>query len=363
MIRFVTAMAFALFLGAFGLATSALAQGRELSLADILIALRSKKAVIDEKNRILAEAVRERGITFSLTPEIEKELGTTGARPELISAIRERNPKPKKDPLAEVAATLAEPQSVQPEVKIPVAEVKPAPPPPDFAFYRGRATKALNENDLDSALKELDKAAELKPGDATILYDRGFIYLAREQNQAALEQFSRAIEADPKRLLSFFNRGIVRERLGLSDDALADYEKAAEIDPKDEPSKNAVERLRKAKADAAAAEAAKAEAAKVAAEKVKIPMVVSVGPLNSYATRLALPLYPPLEKRMGTQGTVIVLVSLDETGTVTSAKAVDGPKQLRAAAEYAVKASKFRPVERDGKKVAASGSISFKFTL
>ena len=40
------------------------AQSRELTLADIIIALRSKKAVIEEKNRILAVAVKERGITF-----------------------------------------------------------------------------------------------------------------------------------------------------------------------------------------------------------------------------------------------------------------------------------------------------------
>src|SRR3954470_8147867 len=65
-------------------------QGRQLSLADILIALRSKKAEIDEKNRILADAVKERGITFALTPEIEKELDSTGARMDLIAAIRSK---------------------------------------------------------------------------------------------------------------------------------------------------------------------------------------------------------------------------------------------------------------------------------
>ena len=44
-----------------GLATTAAAQGKELSLADILIGLRSKKAVIDEKNKILADAVKQAG--------------------------------------------------------------------------------------------------------------------------------------------------------------------------------------------------------------------------------------------------------------------------------------------------------------
>src|ERR1700755_1932496 len=62
----------------------------QLSLADILIALRSKKADIGEKNKILADAVKQRGITFSLTPEIEKELDGTGAANDLIAAIREK---------------------------------------------------------------------------------------------------------------------------------------------------------------------------------------------------------------------------------------------------------------------------------
>src|SRR6476646_5751529 len=70
------------------------AQSRELSLADILIALRSKKADIGQKNKILADAIKQRGITFSLTPEIEKELDGTGAANDLIAAIREKMPPP-----------------------------------------------------------------------------------------------------------------------------------------------------------------------------------------------------------------------------------------------------------------------------
>ncbi len=347
----------AFFLGLVGLTTSAAAQGRELSLADILIALRSKKAVIDEKNKILADAVKQRGITFALTPEIEKELGSTGARPELISAIRDKNPKPKKDPAAEVAATLAEPKPVTVE---PVA--KPIPPP-DFVFYRERATKAIASTDLDAALINLDKAAEFKPGEASLFADRGLIHFRREQNDAALEQFSKAIEANPKDLWSYFNRGMVKERLGKIADAFSDYEKASELDPADDSAKAAVARLRKVQSDAAVAEAAKVEADRKAAELAKLPLVVSVGPLNEYATRLSVPVYPPFEKRKGTQGTVRVMIALDAGGVILSAKAVDGPRMLWAAAEYAAKNSRFKPIVRDGRPVAVSGSISYKFTL
>src|SRR5262245_34607971 len=68
----------------------------QLSLADLLIGLRSKKLSLPEKNKILTEAVRERGITFALAPGIEKELVATGAQQDLVAAIREKSPAPPK---------------------------------------------------------------------------------------------------------------------------------------------------------------------------------------------------------------------------------------------------------------------------
>ncbi len=50
-VRLTLAVLATFFISMIGFATSAAAQGKELSLADILIGLRSKKAVIDEKNR------------------------------------------------------------------------------------------------------------------------------------------------------------------------------------------------------------------------------------------------------------------------------------------------------------------------
>src|SRR5687768_1971760 len=72
------------------LGSSVHAQSPQLSLADLLIGLRSKKASLPERNMILTEAVRQRGVTFAMTPEIEKELETTGASPSLVDAIRQK---------------------------------------------------------------------------------------------------------------------------------------------------------------------------------------------------------------------------------------------------------------------------------
>lgn len=330
------------------------AQGRELSLADILIALRSKKAVIEEKNKILVDAVKERGITFTLTPEIEKELGSTGARVELIAAIRERAPKSKTE----------SGQPVKTEVQPPVAKT---PPPPDFAFYRSRATQEMVANNLDAALADLESAIELKPGDAGSYLDKGIIFARKEQFEDAVGQYSKAIELNPNYALAYFNRGSAKEKLGKQDEALADYQKSSELDPANELAKSTVARLKTAQAEAEAA--AKAKAAEKAAEDAqrteaaKRPQMINTGALNAYAIKLVMPVYTANEKRMGLNGRVTVTIKLDEEGNVVSAKAVDGPKQLWNSAENAIRQSKFKPVMYDGKPIAATGSIVFNFTL
>lgn len=65
-----------------------------LSLADILTGLRSKKTSLKNRNKLLTIAVKQRGVSFTLTPEIEKELKNTGADSGLIEAIREKSVKP-----------------------------------------------------------------------------------------------------------------------------------------------------------------------------------------------------------------------------------------------------------------------------
>lgn len=326
------------------------AQGRELSLADILIALRSKKAVIEEKNKILVGAVKERGITFALTPEIEKELGNTGARVELIAAIRDRAPKPKPES--------GEP--VQTEVQPPVVK---SPPPPDFAFYRSRATQQMIADNLDAAMSDLDKALELKPADAGAYVDKGIIFMRREKFEDAVEQYSKAIELNPNYALAYFNRGSAKEKLGKTDEALADYQKSSDLDPSNELAKTTVSRIRTAQAEAAAKAAEKAAENARLAEAAKRPLVINAGALNPYAIKLVIPLYTANDKRMGIHGKVTVSIKLDEDGKVVSAKATDGPKQLWNAAETSIKQTKFKPVMLDGKPIAAIGSITFNFTL
>ena len=218
-----------------------LAQTPQLSLADILIALRSKKAEIDEKNRILAEAVKNRGITFALTPEIEKELDNTGAKTELIAAIRSKT---------EPAPSLEIKESTPKKVENP--EPKPTPTPQDFAFFRNRAAGYLKNGDLDLAVADYGKALEFKPTDPRTFLERGQAFARQGKEDLAGIDYSKAIELDPKLGEAYFRRAEMYERVHKPEMALADYEKSLELDPSNELAKLSSDRLKKTLDQAAA---------------------------------------------------------------------------------------------------------------
>ena len=60
-----------------------------------------------------------------------------------------------------------------------------------------------------------------------------------------------------------------------------------------------------------------------AVSKPKVPTMVSKGVINGTAKVLPHPPYPPAARAMGVEGSVSVQVTIDETGNVISARAVD----------------------------------------
>lgn len=90
---------------------------------------------------------------------------------------------------------------------------------------------------------------------------------------------------------------------------------------------------------------------------------ISGGVLNGKATSLPQPAYPALAKAARAKGTVVVKVTVDETGNVVSASAVSGHPLLHAAAVQAAKQAKFTPTLLSGKPVRVSGLLSYNFVL
>lgn len=77
------------------------------------------------------------------------------------------------------------------------------------------------------------------------------------------------------------------------------------------------------------------------------------------------PAYPPLSRRLGETGKVVLRVELDATGRVAGARVLtsSGSGRLDAAALAAVRTWRCLPAQRDGQAVPAVAMQPFKFTL
>lgn len=316
------------------------AQARQLSLADILIALRSPKVTLVERNRILSEAVKERGVTFTLSPQLENELATTGASPELITAIR----------------VVTTPKVVATPVPTPI----PTPTPPDYSFYAKRAEGNAGKGEFTLALADFDKAAEMRSDEPAVFAGRAKTHFNLKSYDKALTDWDRVVELLPKDAGTYYLRGVTYERAGKTDKALADYKKAVELDPKNENAAASVKRIN----DDLAKAAAEAEKARIASIKPVRPEFLDVGTLSAAnAERMVMPTYPPMAHRGNIEGRVTVDVELDTEGKVVEAKTSSGHQMLRQAAEDAAKRSRFKPPTFDGTPIRAKGIIVYNFSL
>ncbi len=316
------------------------AQSPQLSLADLLIGLRSKKVTIQERNTILTEAVRQRGVTFGITPEIERELASTGAGPTLIEAIRAKAPAPKPVPA--------------PAIVVPAATPAPTPPPPDFNFYQTRADQNVGKGEFALALVDYNRSLEMKGDNPTAYVNRGKTHYTLKSYDLSVRDFDRALELNPKDSVAFLSRGVSYEKLGDSRKAMVDFQKSIDLDPTNETAKANLKRLMDAQAAAEAAEAVKNTP----------PEFVYLGTLTAAnATRMVTPVYSTIAHRSNVEGRVSVEVELDVDGNVTAAKGTAGHQMLRTSAEDAARRSKFKPATFNNRPIKAKGIIVYNFSL
>ncbi len=94
---------------------------------------------------------------------------------------------------------------------------------------------------------------------------------------------------------------------------------------------------------------------------VRAAKTMSGGVLNSKASSLPMPPYPPAARAAQISGAVSVLVIVDEEGKVTFAKATSGHALLVPASEAAARVARFPPALLDGFPVRVTGIIIYKF--
>lgn len=95
------------------------------------------------------------------------------------------------------------------------------------------------------------------------------------------------------------------------------------------------------------------------------PLVIrkSGGVFQESASKRVVPDYPKEAKDKKIGGSVVVELSSDEKGKVTSVRTISGPPELRRAAEEAAKQWEFRPTQLSKVPVRVIGTITFNFNL
>ena len=111
--------------------------------------------------------------------------------------------------------------------------------------------------------------------------------------------------------------------------------------------------------------APKLEPPKSEQPKREAPRIIrkSGGVISGDAIIRAEPAYPPRAKEARVSGTVIVEVTVDESGKVIAARAVSGHPLLSDAAVIAARGWRFNPTKVSGQPVRVVRTITFNFNL
>lgn len=80
-------------------------------------------------------------------------------------------------------------------------------------------------------------------------------------------------------------------------------------------------------------------------------------------SRPPLPAYPPLARSARIQGDVVVQIVVGRDGVPVSARALDGPVQLRAAAEAYAMAWRFEPFLQNGVPLVSRFSLTVSYRM
>lgn len=322
---------------------TAYGQPNRLSLADILIGLRSKKVTLPERNKILTEAVVTRGTTFTVTPEIEQELSATGADKHLIDSIRTKGTMVKATAVMEPSAAKAD------------NETAASSDAPDFAFYEKRANDSIAKGEVDAALIDLTRSIEMNGSNVSPVMNRGDLYFGKGLYNLAIGDYTKVIELAPQDAAVYARRAEAHEKRNEVEAAVRDLTKVLEIAPDNASATAALARLKPAPPKVE-------EVATAAAPPVTIPEYVGLGALDeSRAIRMVKPIYPPSALQFNASGQVIVDVELDTEGNVTSAKVKSGHPYLRQSALDAARRSKFKAAMIGTQAVKGKGTITYRY--
>ncbi len=103
--------------------------------------------------------------------------------------------------------------------------------PDNFKIYFNRSLAWKSLNEMNNALKDLDKVIELKPELPFPYLERGIIRGEQGLEDLELKNYNKAIELKSDYIQAYHNRGFLKEENGDYNSAFQDYSRALEIDP------------------------------------------------------------------------------------------------------------------------------------
>ena len=101
----------------------------------------------------------------------------------------------------------------------------------------------------------------------------------------------------------------------------------------------------------------------VVRQQVTGPVRVSGMVVSGLLIDKRVPLYPPIAKATGTQGTVVLQATISRSGTIENLRVVSGSAMLQQAAMDAVKEWRYRPYLLNGEPVEVETTVNVVFKL
>lgn len=100
-------------------------------------------------------------------------------------------------------------------------------------IYLTRAQLYISQNDLRSAMTDLNASIDANPEAVNSLTLRAQLLSYLQSYPEALNDYNRLIQLQPNQTTHYLDRGFIHAQLGHSDEALADYTHAIELSPQD----------------------------------------------------------------------------------------------------------------------------------
>ena len=101
----------------------------------------------------------------------------------------------------------------------------------------------------------------------------------------------------------------------------------------------------------------------VVREVVKGPVRIPSTIVEGLLIRKTVPIYPPIAKATGTQGTVVLQATISKSGTIENLRVASGPPLLQRAALDAVQNWHYRPYLLNGEPVEVETTVNVVFKL